>query len=175
MSTPTLCFLSGQPATQTLLIPSQGWGEAYTKASEVEVSVCDDHKTPPVDEQELVDHLTRFSDKNAPRPGPEVLHRIWPWLDRLARAIFYQVYQRPWVGPLVLVSGRLGVPPEAKELYEELTQDLKEPIFELFPEPAPFKKLDYHFFEVEQGQDEDSVLWIRLPGGLVVYVYPGKL
>jgi hypothetical protein len=104
-----------------------------------------------------------------------MLAEIWPWLDRLAKGIFYQVYEQVWTMPLVLVCNRLGVPAEAKELYQELSEDLKEPIFELFPELGPFKKLDYHFFEVESNNDQDNVLWLRLPGGLVVYAWPGVL
>jgi hypothetical protein len=116
-----------------------------------------------------------MADKAAARPADDIIIQIWPWLERLAKAVFWQVHERAWNMPLVLVSGRLGVAPEAQALFQELTTELKEPLLELFPEPGPHKKMDYHFFEMESGRDEDSVLWLRLPGGLVVFAYPGEL
>ena len=96
-------------------------------------------------------------------------------LDRLARAIFCQVFEQTWSQPLVIVSNGLGVAPEAKDLFAELEDELKETIRDYFPEEPPHTKLDYHFFENESDQDADSVLWMRLPGGLTVYAWPGEL
>jgi hypothetical protein len=175
MATEPLCFLSAQPAVATLHIPALGWGGAYAKAAAVEVSASAAHSQPPPDEEALVAMLLRLGDATTARPDAAAQEALWHWLDRLARGIFYQVYQRPWPMPLVLVSGKLGVPPAARDLYEELLADLKAPLFDLYPEPGPYKRLDYHFFEVETEKDEDNVLWMRLPGGLVVYAWPGVL
>lgn len=174
MSAPS-CFLCGREATDTTTVPSTGWGTTYPKALTFAVPACGEHAPAPASEQEAVDILLSFASKKATRPPADLMPGVWAEVDRICRAIFQAVYQRPWGMPLVLVSNRLGVAPEARDLYEELDAELKVPLRELYPEPGPHLRLDYHFFEVESDRDEDSVLWLRLPGGLVVYAWPGEL
>lgn len=174
MSAPT-CFRCGREAADTVSVPASGWGAAFPKALTFSVPACAEHAPAPPFEQEAVDILLSFASKKAARPAPDIMPQVWAEVERICRAIFHSVYLRPWDMPLVLVSNRLGIAPEARDLYEELDSELKAPLRELYPEPGPHTRLDYHFFEVESDRDEDSVLWLRLPGGLVVYAWPGEL
>jgi|GEM_PF-7059418 len=176
MESSSICFICGQPALPSwITVPATAWPAPFTKAQGARAAACATHATAPDTEAAAVDALVALQEIAAAGPVPETQEILLPWLVRLVRAIFWQVNERPWGMPLVLVSGGLGVGTEAIYLYQELVSELKDPLLELFPEPGPHKKLDYHFFDMEDAREEDAVLWLRLPGGFVVYVYPGQL
>lgn len=172
MATDTLCFLTGKPATKTAQVPALGWGENFPLAMNFEVTASEKGATTPEFEQQIIGFLFQINKKKAPRFTLEEIKLMEQWVERLARAIYTNVFEAYWDRKLVVIVPRLGIAPAWRDLANELEEELGEAIDELFGSKGPYERFDYQFFEAETDIDADSVLWFRMPGGAEAYVWP---
>jgi hypothetical protein len=166
------CYLTNKPATQNVVIPANGWGAAFPNAMVFEVPASEKGALTPDFEENIIEFLAQVNKKKAPRFSLEEIKLMEQWLERLARGIYTNVFEAYWDRKLVVIVPKIGVAPAWRDLAKEIEEELSDSINELFGDKGPHTKLDYQFFESETDLDADNVLWVRLPGGAQVYVWP---